>query len=76
VGEWEEVSVAAGTFRALKMTTHTVLVDLATGQQSTGTDMSWYAPTVRRSVKSVITSRNFQGEQERQVIQLLQYDIH
>ena len=76
VGDWEEVSVAAGTFRALTITTHTVLVDLATGQQSTGTDMSWYAPTVRRSVKSVITSRNFQGQQERQVIQLLQYDIH
>ena len=76
VGDWEEVSVAAGTFRALIITTHTVLVDLATGQQSTGTDMSWYAPTVHRSVKSVITSQNFQGQQERQVIQLLQYDIH
>jgi hypothetical protein len=75
VGDWEEVSVAAGTFHALKITTHTVLVDLTTGQQSTGTDISWYAPSVRRSVKSVITSQNFQGQQERQCIQLLQYDL-
>jgi hypothetical protein len=75
VGDWEEVSVTAGTFHALKITTHTVLVDLTTGQQSTGTDISWYAPSVRRSVKSVITSQNFQGQQERQCIQLLQYDL-
>jgi hypothetical protein len=76
VGEWEEVSVAAGTCQALTMTTHTVFVDLATGQHSTGTDLSWYAPSVRRSVQSVITSQTVHGPHERPCIQLLQYELH
>jgi hypothetical protein len=75
VGEWEEVSVPAGTFRALKITLHTELYDPATEQKSLGTDISWYAPEMRRSVKSIITSQNFQGQQERQVISLIQQDI-
>lgn len=74
VGAWEEV-VPAGTFRALKITLHTELFDPATEQKSTGTDISWYAPDIRRSVKSVITSQNFQGQQERRVISLIQQDI-
>jgi Flp pilus assembly protein TadD len=75
VGEWEEITVPAGTFRALKITIQTTVLDRATEQKSTGTDISWYAPTIRRSVKSEITSQNFQGQQERQVIQLMQYDL-
>jgi hypothetical protein len=65
VGDWEDVSVPAGTFRAIKITLQTELLDRATGTRSTGTDISWYAPALRRSVKSVITSRNFKGLEER-----------
>jgi hypothetical protein len=75
VGDWEDVSVSAGTFRAIKITTQTELLDRATGQRSTGTDISWYAPNIRRSVKSEVTSQNFQGNQERQLIQMIQYDL-
>lgn len=75
VEDWEDVSVPAGTFRALKITIHTTLLDHATGQQSTGTDLSWYAPTLRRSVKSDTTSYSSQGQQEKQLIQLMRYDI-
>ena len=75
MGDWEEISVPAGTFRALKITLQTELLDPSTGETSTGTDISWYAPDVRRSVRSEITSKNFQGQQERQVIQLMQYDV-
>jgi hypothetical protein len=75
VGEWEDVSVPAGTFRTIKISIQTELLDRATEQKSTGIDISWYAPTIRRSVKSVITSQNFQGQQERQLIQMIQYDV-
>jgi ankyrin repeat protein len=75
VGNWEDVSVPAGTFRAIKITTQTELLDRATRQKSTSTDISWYAPNVRRSVKSEVTSQNFQGNQERQLIQVIRYDL-
>ena len=75
VGDWEDISVPAGSFRALKITIQTELLDRATEQKSTGTDISWYAPYIRRSIKSEITSQNFQGQQERQLIQLIQHDL-
>jgi hypothetical protein len=76
VGEWEDISVPAGTFRALKITLQTELLDPSTGATSTGTDISWYAPNMRRSVRSEMISRDFQGQQERQVIQLMKHDLH
>ena len=75
VGDWEDVSVPAGVFRALKVTTQTELIDREKGQQSTGTDVSWYAPDLRRSAKSMVTSRNVQGQVEEQVIQVVGYDL-
>ena len=58
-----------------KITFHTELHDPATGETSTGVDISWYPPDIRRNIKSEITSHNFQGQQERQVIQLIKYDL-
>jgi hypothetical protein len=75
VGDWEDIAVPAGTFRALKITLQTELHDPSTGEISIGTDTSWYAPDMRRSVKSDMTSQNFQGQQERQVIHLLQHSL-
>ena len=75
VGDWEEIAVPAGTFRALKITLQSALQDPSTGETSIGTDISWYAPDMRRSVRSEMNSRDFQGKTERQVIQLLQHDL-
>ena len=76
VGEWENISVPADTFRAIKITSQTEIVDSVSGQRSTGTDVSWYAPDIRRSVRSVITSRNMQGDVEDQVIHVAQYQVN
>ena len=76
VGNWEDVSVPAGVFRAIIITTQTELVDREKGQESTGTDVSWYAPDVRRSVKSVVTSRDMQGRIEEQLIQVVRYNLN
>jgi hypothetical protein len=76
VGDWEEITVPAGTFRAIKITTQTELLDRKTGQKSTGVDVSWYVPDIRRSVKSSLTTRNFSGNQEQQLIQLIKYDLN
>ena len=75
VGDWEDISVPAGTFRALKITLQTELLDRSTGETSTGTDISWYAPDMHRRVRSEMISRDFQGQQERQVIQLIKHDL-
>ncbi|MGH8580556.1 MAG: type II secretion system major pseudopilin GspG [Gammaproteobacteria bacterium] len=75
VGDWENISVPAGKFRAIKITTQTALLDGASGQRSTGTDISWYAPDTRRSVKSLVTSRNMEGNAEEQFIQIVRYEL-
>ncbi|MGH8646080.1 MAG: hypothetical protein ACREX4_17135 [Gammaproteobacteria bacterium] len=75
VGDWENISVPAGTFRAIKITTQTALLDGASGQRSTGTDISWYAPEIRRSVKSQVTSRNMEGNAEEQFVQMVRYEL-
>jgi gag-polyprotein putative aspartyl protease len=75
VEEWEEITVPAGAFRALKITLQTELRDLSTGEISTGTDTSWYAPDIRRTVRSDMISQNFQGTQERQVIRLITHEV-
>ena len=71
VGSWEEVRVPAGVFRGIRVSLQTELVDHSTGETVYGTDVSWYVPQVRRSVKSVTTGR---GGEER-VIQLLNYEV-
>ena len=76
VGDWEDITVPAGTFRALKIRLQTELHDPSTGEISTGTDISWYAPDIRRSVRSEMISRDVQGKQERQVIQLITHDLN
>lgn len=73
VGDWEEVTVPAGTFTAIKVTAQTTVIDLETGKMTVGKDISWYAPDVGRSVKSLLTSTSPDGQQEKQTIQLLEY---
>jgi hypothetical protein len=72
VGQWEEITVPAGTFRAIKVSLGTELIDPSAGEKISGTDVSWYAPEVRRSVKSVTSGKD--GKQK--VIQLIRYELH
>lgn len=75
VGEWETVSVPAGTFQGIKITLETELIDSTTGEKTTGRDTSWYVPKVGRSVKSITSSRNAEGKEQQQIIQLISYKI-
>jgi len=76
VEDWENVSVSAGKFRAIKVKIKNKLKDLQTGQISYGTDTSWYAPEARRSVKSKLTASDTpDGEQASQTIELIRYSI-
>jgi hypothetical protein len=72
VGDWEEITVPAGTFRAIKVSLGTELVDPGTGETIKGTDISWYAPELRRSVKSITSGKD--GKQR--LIQLIRYELH
>jgi hypothetical protein len=73
VGDWEDVTVPAGTFRGIKVTTETEVAVLATGEKIRGIEDSWYVPEVGRSVKSVSLSRDKDGKEQHQTVQLLSY---
>ena len=75
IGDWETVTVPAGTFRGVKVTIQTELFDRTTGQKTTGIDTSWYVSEVRRSVRSLTSSRSPAGVQSRQDIQLIKYNL-
>lgn len=71
VNEWEDVTVPAGMFHAIKVSLDTVVFDPNTGETVNGTDTSWYVPEVHRSVKSVTTGK----DGESQMIQLISYEL-
>jgi hypothetical protein len=75
VGDWENVTVPAGTFRGIKVTIQTELFDRTTGKKTTGTDTSWYVPEVRRSVRSLTSAKSPEGVESKQEIQLIKYDL-
>ncbi|CAK0769985.1 hypothetical protein CCP3SC1AL1_40001 [Gammaproteobacteria bacterium] len=73
VREWEELFVGTEKFMALRVDLETTL----TGpNQSTenGTDISWYVPELRKSVRSEISS-NKEGRVERRIMQLISYRL-
>lgn len=75
VGDWDMVTTPAGTFKAIKVIINTELLDIATGQKTSGSDTSWYVPELRRSVKSETWSMKPDGSKEDQIIHLLNYNI-
>jgi hypothetical protein len=76
VGEWETITVPAGTFRTLKVTIRHEVKDLQTGQVTSGTDISWYAPAAKRSVKSELTTyKTRDGRDDVQIVQLVRYSL-
>lgn len=54
---WEDITVPAGTFRALKIALQVKALEESVVTRSSE-DVSWYAPKVKRSVKTVETSVN------------------
>ncbi len=75
VGDWEDITVPAGTFHAIKIILNTEVVSPITGEKSTGTDTSWYAPNAKRSVKSEVTSRNeIDSTEQKSVAQLISFN--
>lgn len=74
VGGWETISVPAGTFQAIKVIIKNETKNLQTGEIKSGSDISWYAPSVGRSVKSVLTTRNtIEGTEDKTSLTLLSY---
>lgn len=75
VDSWEAVRVPAGTFTALKVVlTDDISIDGKLVQQ--GQDTSWYAPDVRRTVKTEETSFDpATGERRRRTISLIEFAL-
>ncbi|MBF0232901.1 MAG: hypothetical protein HQK65_07665 [Desulfamplus sp.] len=71
VGQWENVSVPAGTFYAIKVVLQIEVFNPATSERINGSDTSWYVPEVHRSVKSITTGKDGKN----QLIQLIEYKI-
>ena len=74
VGDWQTVTVPAGTFKGIKVMAVTQVTDLATGDKTSGTDTSWYVPDLGHSVKSITSSTNAEGKEQEQIIQLISYN--
>jgi len=75
VGDWEDITVPAGTFHAIKVILNTEVVNPVTGEKNTGTDISWYAPDVKRSIKSEVTSRNeVDSTEQKSIAQLISFN--
>jgi len=76
VGEWETITVPAGTFQAIKVIIKNEVKDFETGLVKSGTDISWYAPDVKRSIKSELSTHNdSEGEDEKQTLSLLRFTV-
>ncbi len=76
VGAWEEISVPAGTFHAIKVSLNTLLYDPKTHVSTEGTDVSWFAPAVKRSVKSETSLRYAKENTEYSELQLQRFTVH
>jgi len=75
VGNWESVVVPAGTFNAIKIELHDEILEDGT-RVLEGRDISWYAPEVRRTVKTEESSVNSRsGERRRRTIVLIDYKV-
>jgi hypothetical protein len=72
---WDTVTTPAGTFTGIRVVAKTELVDPVNGQTYSGTDISWYVPGLRKSVKSETSSTQPDGSEKREIIQLLNYSL-
>ena len=71
----ERVQVQAGVFDAVKVVLQVEIRENGT-LLSQATDVSWYAPLAKRSVKTEETSQNLQrGERSTRTIELIDYSV-
>ena len=71
---WEKVQVPAGEFEALKIVLNTEVKDA--DKVSAGTDISWYVPALRRSVKSELAGHDMStGQEEKKIVRLISYKV-
>ena len=71
---WEKVQVPAGEFEALKIVLNTEVKDA--DKVSSGTDISWYVPALRRSVKSELVGHDMStGQEEKKIVRLISYKV-
>lgn len=70
----ETINVPAGTFQTLKVVLNTETTDGI--KRISGTDVSWYAPAARRTVRSEMESlESDTGKKGKRVVQLLSFDL-
>lgn len=70
VEQWEDITVPAGQFHALKIVSQYEVTDNTSHKTTNNSDTSWYAPEVRRSVKTIS-----QDDKGTRVIELLEYNL-
>jgi hypothetical protein len=74
VESWEKITVPAGEFDALKIVLQTEVKD--GDKVNVGTDVSWYVPALKRSIKSELTGKDAStGIEEKKNIRLLSYHV-
>ncbi len=70
---WDEIVVGAGTFDALKIIISSNVIDGE--KRSTGTDVSWYAPSIGKTVKSELSGEDSGGRQEPKTVRLESFKV-
>ncbi len=73
---WEEVTVPAGTFRALKVVSKGSFQHLDKSLAGSATEIVWYVPAVKRYVKWTYETRDFRGVLQSWAFELLKYQLH
>ncbi|HEX9397720.1 MAG TPA: hypothetical protein VF943_13390 [Burkholderiales bacterium] len=72
---WEDVTVPAGTFRALKIVGEGTYQRLDVSASGTVHNVIWYAPQVKRWVKTTYEDRNFGGRGNWTSDELVEYKV-
>jgi hypothetical protein len=72
---WENVTVPAGTFRALRIESEGPFQRLDIGVKGTAKETAWYAPEVKRHVKWTFENWNAKGRNLWWGLELLKYRV-
>jgi hypothetical protein len=72
---WEEVTVPAGKFRALRIESEGPYQRLDTAISGTAKDTAWYVPEVKRYVKWTFENWTFKGRNQWWGLELLEYKV-
>jgi hypothetical protein len=72
---WEELSVPAGKFRALRIESEGRFQRVDTAISGTAKETAWYAPEVKRYVKWTFENWNFRGRIQWWGLELLEYKV-